>query len=116
MKKLLAVLIDGLKFGVLVTGVSYGAFAAQTIIVDPAAEETATTVKTLEAAFAKLANSGDTILVRPGTYYMTQTLTNKVANLVFKSADAVTGRETEAEGVSIRRLPFTVREASAFCG
>lgn len=92
MMKLVNGLADGLKIVLWVALLFVGdAFAAQTIVVDPAATETATTVKTLEAAFAKLANSGDTILVRPGTYYLTQTLTNKVANLVFKSADATTG-------------------------
>lgn len=62
------------------------AFAAKTIKVD-ASGEWEGSVTTLEAAFAALSGSGDTILVRPGTYYLTKTLTNTVSNLTLKSAD-----------------------------
>ena len=80
-----------LSVGAVAVGMNT-AFAATTITVDPSVgEETATTVKTIEAAFDLISADGDTILVRPGTYYLTHALTNTVKNLTFRSATAATG-------------------------
>ena len=94
--------LTGAFFGVLSVLTAGVAYAAATIVVDPAGGGDVTT---LEAAFAQLADD-TTILVRPGVYQLTATLLSTNKNLVVRSAKADTG-EIDPENTVLDGSGFT---------